>query len=331
MKKRISAAILAVIFVTLCVSPVYTLGMQTEEKTSTLTAGYEKDLEQVQYGTEYQYSEEVTEGVSALLSPGSNGLVEKVDYVVRKNGILVTSREVAELTVKEPVKQVILMGTAKQTAYAAGNEHDTAGHTSCVTYEGPIQQGTGSFICPLTGYKLGSPYGMRNGRMHFGVDLLAPAGTDIMAADTGTVVFTGYRNSYGLLVIVDHGNGFSTYYAHCSAVSVKAGDNVQKGMKIADVGRTGNATGTHVHFEIRSADICRNPASYIAISGSATAVITSPEVKTPATVTEAAVTPEALSQTQPLLTENPPTPTTPEAISQEETPPVTTEAIDNAE
>ncbi len=330
MKKRISAAILAVLFVTLCVSPVYTLGMQTDEQSGTLTAGYEKKLEKVQYGTEYQYSEEVTEGVSALISAGSNGLVEKVDYVVRKNGIPVTSREIAVMTIKEPVKQVILMGTAKQAAYAAGNDQESAGHTSCVTYEGPVQEGTGSFITPLAGYKLGSPYGMRNGRMHFGVDLLAPSGTDILAADTGTVVFTGYRNSYGLLVVVDHGNGFSTYYAHCSAVSVNVGDNVQKGMKIADVGRTGNATGTHVHFEIRSNDICMNPASYISISGKAASVSNETEVPIPAAVTQAAVTPEALSQTQLLQPENPQEPITPEAISQE-TPSVTTEALDNAE
>lgn len=332
MKKRVLAAVFAVLFVTLCISPVYTLGMQTEEKSEVLTAGYEKSLEKEQYVTEYEYSDEVTEGVSALVSQGSNGLVENVNYVVRKNGFIVTSRSVAELTVKEPVNEVVLMGTAKRTTYASGNQQETSVKANNVSYTGPIKKGSGSFITPLGAYKLGSKYGMRNGRMHLGVDLLAPTGTDILAADSGTVVFTGYKNSYGLLVIIEHGNGFTTYYAHCSAVSVAAGDDVVKGQMIADVGRTGNATGTHVHFEIRSNGTCVNPANYIAVSGTAVAVAQKTvATEVIATVPAITPTPEAVDLVQaPATTLNPPTSITPEAIS-EEVLSLPSDALENAE
>ncbi len=340
MKKGITAAIIAVLFVALCMSPIYTLGMQAEEKPGVLTAGYEKSLEKVGYDTEYEYSDEITEGVSALISQGSAGLKENVAYVVRKNGIIVTSRTVADLTIKESVNEVILLGTAKRTAYASGNQEQAAAKVSNVSYNGPIKQGTGSFINPLATYKLGSKFGMRNGRMHLGVDLLAPAGTDILAADSGTVVFTGYRNSYGLLVIIEHGNGFTTYYSHCSSVSVNAGDDVAKGQKIAAVGRTGNATGTHVHFEVRKNGICVNPANYISITG----VSTVPEQKNateevaaplPAITPIIDTDPEQTTETaEPLKTqvapENPPASATPEAISPEALS-VTTETLDNAE
>ncbi len=340
MKKGITAAVVAVLFVTLCISPVYTLGMQTEEKSGVLTAGYEKSLEKVGYVTEYEYSDDMTEGVSALISQGSTGLKENVAYVVRKNGIIVTSKTIADLTVKESVNEVILIGTAKRTAYASGNQEQTASRVSSVSYNGPIKQGTGSFINPLATYKLGSKYGMRNGRMHLGVDLLAPAGTDILAADSGTVVFTGYRNSYGLLVIIEHGNGFATYYSHCSSVSVNAGDDVVKGQKIADVGRTGNATGTHVHFEVRANGICVNPANYISIAGVSTvseqkAATEEAAAKLPEATTSIETAPEqTIEPAEQLQTqegaENPPASSIPEAISPEALS-VTTEALDNAE
>jgi|GEM_PF-5541971 len=339
MKKGITAAIIAVLFIAICMSPVYTLGMQTEENSGVLTAGYEKSLEKVGYSTEYEYSNEMTEGVSALISQGSTGLKENVAYVVRKNGIIVTSRTIADLTIKESVNEVIIMGTAKRTAYASGNQEQTAAKVSSVSYDGPIKQGTGSFINPLATYKFGSKFGMRNGRMHLGVDLLAPAGTDIHAADSGTVVFTGYRNSYGLLVIIEHGNGFTTYYSHCSSVSVNAGDDVVKGQKIADVGRTGNATGTHVHFEVRANGVCVNPANYISIAGvstvteqeSAAEEVTSLPETTPILEIAPAQTTETAEQLQTQVgPENPPVSPTPEAISPEALS-VTTETLDNAE
>ena len=94
---------------------------------------------------------------------------------------------------------------------------------------------------------------------HKGVDLSAPMGTDIFAAMDGQVVASGRQKDYGNFVAVDHGNGVVTLYAHCNRNFVEAGDIVRRGQKIAEVGRTGNATGPHLHFELRLDGIPQNP------------------------------------------------------------------------
>ena len=94
---------------------------------------------------------------------------------------------------------------------------------------------------------------------HKGVDLTAPIGTAVFAALDGQVVTSGKHKAYGNYVVVDHGNGVSTVYAHHSLNLVQSGDIVRRGQKIAEVGRTGNATGPHLHFELRIDGLQRNP------------------------------------------------------------------------
>lgn len=98
---------------------------------------------------------------------------------------------------------------------------------------------------------------------HKGLDIAAPNGTSIYAAADGTVEFSGYKGSLGKLVIINHGNGIKTYYAHCSSLKVSAGQKVSAGTNIAAVGKTGTATGYHLHFEIRVNGTSVNPQKYI--------------------------------------------------------------------
>ncbi|MPM65190.1 Murein hydrolase activator EnvC [bioreactor metagenome] len=98
---------------------------------------------------------------------------------------------------------------------------------------------------------------------HSGIDIANTYGTAIRAADGGTVTFSGWKGSYGKLVIVDHGNGKQTYYGHCSSMLVSVGDKVYQGQTIARVGSTGRSTGNHCHFEIKINGTSVNPTSYL--------------------------------------------------------------------
>lgn len=114
----------------------------------------------------------------------------------------------------------------------------------------------GPFLHPVSG-PIVSGFGYRRHpilggvRFHYGVDIAAPYGTPIRAAADGVVVFAGWRRAYGNTVIVDHGNGLATLYAHCSELLVLKGTVVRQGQPIARVGSTGLATGPHLHFEVR--------------------------------------------------------------------------------
>ena len=123
---------------------------------------------------------------------------------------------------------------------------------------------------PLPGYtRISSGYGDREHpiyggqRFHTGLDIPAPQGTSIKAAAGGTVITSQYNRSYGYYVVVSHGNGLSTLYAHCSQLFVSVGDTVSQGQTIAAVGSTGDSTGNHLHFEVRVNGSHTNPWNYV--------------------------------------------------------------------
>lgn len=116
---------------------------------------------------------------------------------------------------------------------------------------------------PLSG-SITSRFGTRWGKLHKGIDIAAKTGTDVYAFMAGTVTFSGWDNGgLGNLVIINHGNGLTTYYGHNSKLFVKAGQSISKGQHIADVGSTGNSTGPHSHFEVRKNGVPVNPLSYL--------------------------------------------------------------------
>lgn len=120
-----------------------------------------------------------------------------------------------------------------------------------------------NFIKPIRAGVVTSRFGTRWGRLHGGIDIADKTGTEIYAAKAGEVVYAGWSGNYGKLVRIKHVDGYETYYAHCSSVLVSVGDQVAQNQLIARIGMTGNATGPHVHFEIRENGRVINPYDYI--------------------------------------------------------------------
>lgn len=116
---------------------------------------------------------------------------------------------------------------------------------------------------PIQGIITSAFAASRSASPHHGTDIAAESGTPILAAHSGTVVQAGWQNNvYGYAVLIDHGNGWQTHYAHCSSVLVAVGDTVRQGQKIALVGSTGNSTGPHLHLELTKDGVYLNPARY---------------------------------------------------------------------
>jgi murein DD-endopeptidase MepM/ murein hydrolase activator NlpD len=108
---------------------------------------------------------------------------------------------------------------------------------------------------PLDRLEISSPFGQRSKtRPHYGIDLRAPEGTPVHAAGDGRVTYAGWQSGFGRIVMLDHGRDVVTYYAHLSDFAVRTGSRVRRGETIGFVGRSGNATGPHLHFEVRAAD-----------------------------------------------------------------------------
>jgi murein DD-endopeptidase MepM/ murein hydrolase activator NlpD len=133
-----------------------------------------------------------------------------------------------------------------------------------VDRRGPKRQASNTLAWPLQGPVTG-PYGRRgkNGR-HAGIDIDGRTGDPIKAAASGVVVESGPDGPYGRRVIIDHGDGWTTLYAHAERLLVKEGETVHVGQRIAVVGRSGNARGTHLHFEVRHDGRTVNPSGYLA-------------------------------------------------------------------
>lgn len=119
-----------------------------------------------------------------------------------------------------------------------------------------------ALIEPVTG-TITSRFGTRRSGTHTGLDIANSKGTPIKAAATGTVIYAGFKGSYGNLVIIQHTDSIQTYYAHCSKLLVSNGTQVNQGDTIALVGSTGNSTGPHLHLEVRVNGVAKNPQNYL--------------------------------------------------------------------
>ena len=116
---------------------------------------------------------------------------------------------------------------------------------------------------PTVSHRINSPYGPRWGGFHTGIDIWCPEGNPDFASKDGTVIAAEWGGGYGNMTIIDHGSGYSTLYAHQSRMYVHQGQVVHRGQQIGACGATGNATGAHLHFEIRINGHAVNPAPYL--------------------------------------------------------------------
>lgn len=204
----------------------------------------------VPYTTTYKKVSTRTIGESAVIKKGVNGLRRLVERVVAVNGGETERVTVSDEVITQPVSAVVEIGTAKSSASAAQKS----------------EAYSSGFIFPLPSgvWKVTSYYG--DGRNHKGVDLAAAKGVTIYAVKSGTVTFAGYDGAYGYSVVVDHGNGYSTRYAHASTLCVSKGESVSVGTALAKVGSTGRSTGSHLHFEVIKNGTRVDPAPYIGLA-----------------------------------------------------------------
>lgn len=207
--------------------------------------------EEIPYETTKNKTSAKTLGYSEVVTEGIPGTRINTDAVLFVNGVEIERTNISSEITKEPVNEVILVGTAKNSNAAKLN--------STVYASG--------FVFPIdksATWEVSAYFG--DGRNHKAIDLRAPHGTEIYSVAAGKVTYSGYNGDYGYLVVVDHGNGISTAYAHASQLYVKQGDAVSAGETIALVGSTGNSSGNHLHFEVRKGNTRLDPAPYIGLN-----------------------------------------------------------------
>ena len=120
-----------------------------------------------------------------------------------------------------------------------------------------------SFGWPIAGGTVSSGFGIRHGVMHDGIDIAAPAGTPVHAADSGVVVYVGQLRGYGNVVILEHSDHFVTVYGHDATNMVQVGERIARGQVIAEVGNSGRTTGPNLHFEVRHDNLAYNPLEFL--------------------------------------------------------------------
>jgi murein DD-endopeptidase MepM/ murein hydrolase activator NlpD len=175
----------------------------------------------------------------------------------KSRALVITRKQVqSEIAVSQALESASAQLAAKLRAGEAQAGAAAAGSV------GPVAPTGTGFAWPLSG-PITSPFGMRWGTLHPGIDIGAPTGTPIHAAGSGTVVWCGWMSGYGNLVMIDHHNGLATLYGHQSRIAVGCNQEVSQGETIGYVGCTGFCTGPHLHFEVRLNGNPVDPLGYL--------------------------------------------------------------------
>jgi murein DD-endopeptidase MepM/ murein hydrolase activator NlpD len=176
-----------------------------------------------------------------------------------KSHDLVTTKQQVQDEINE--SQALAAASAQLAAKIAQSEHSSASGSSTDS-SGAEPAPSSGFIWPVSG-PITSPFGMRWGTLHPGIDIGVPSGTPVHAAASGTVIWCGWMSGYGNLVMIDHHNGLATLYGHNTSVAVSCNQQVSQGQVVSYSGCTGFCTGPHVHFEVRLHGSPVDPLGYL--------------------------------------------------------------------
>ena len=203
------------------------------------------ETEEIPFETIEVKDDSLTVGTKKVEVKGVKGVKEVAYEVARCNGKEVSKIAVSTVVVTDPISEKIIVGTKRPVVTQSSSSYSMLW---------PLKRVSGAYVSSYMG----------DGRGHKGMDIVSAAGTPIYAANGGTVSYAGWDSSgYGYKIIIKHSNGYETLYAHCKDIYVKVGDTVGKGETVGAVGRTGRATGNHLHFEVRKNGTILNPANFI--------------------------------------------------------------------
>ncbi len=209
-----------------------------------------------EFETEYYDDSTRYTGAAVVTQPGVEGIDRVTADVSYINGVEVRRKVLSRKTIEEPVTEYVALGIKPRPTDKDISIQDVPPNLMYWPVGGSLQGVAGGLISEM-------PYGYGGYYNHSGVDIAAPYGTPIYAADSGTVVLSQWYYDYGYCVMIQHPNGLKTLYGHASFLHVNVGDEVTQGEQIADVGSTGRSSGNHLHFEVRVNDQRVYPLDYL--------------------------------------------------------------------
>ena len=220
------------------------------------------------FSVETEKTNKLYSGTKRVVRKGVKG-VDKVTYMVTYiDGTKISSKEISRVTLVEPINQKEQIGTKSASGYSSyGSRKSTTKYSK--NYGVYASSSKGRFTWPVPGVTtISSPYGRRRSGFHTGIDISngRTNGKVVVAADSGVVESVKFSHkSYGNQIVINHGNGYKTRYAHLldNSIGVSVGQRVARGQGIARVGSTGNSTGPHLHFEVIVNGNTVNPMNYL--------------------------------------------------------------------
>ena len=234
---------------------------------------------EIKFKTVEEETEDLYEGEKEVYQEGYDGVALATEHVVLVNGEEYTRKETEREVIAEAQDEIILIGTAEKPEEVVVEEEEEAEEeyeesyakedaAAAISSIAAVTVSDGSLGWPVNGtvtygfgYRSAPTYGAST--YHEGIDICASYGTPIYAAESGTVTLSSWYGGYGYAVIIDHGNGMTTLYGHCSSLGVSAGQYVERGQVIAYVGSTGISSANHCHFEVRVGGTAVNPYNYL--------------------------------------------------------------------